>query len=96
MPNLPVLGCSAGTKSVKTKVGAKSSSMMARLLVITRSSRDIDLNCVIGKYEFSTTKRMLMTAEGNVHPCTDKSQLIHRLTDTVTVISSNEDKVYYR
>ena len=51
------VGWSAATKVMKTKVGSEtinfkaSSSMMARLLVITRSSCDIDLKEVIGKHE---------------------------------------------
>ena len=88
---VPVLGWTAGTRPVKAKTGSTeitlktSSSMMARLLVITRSSRDIDLKHVIGKHEFSATNHMLMTPEGKLHPCCDKAQLIHKLTDQVEV-----------
>jgi hypothetical protein len=87
MTKVKVEGWSSVTKSVKTKLSSMeitikaSSSMMAHLLVITRSSRDIDLKHVIGKYEFSTINHMLMTADGKLHPCLDKAQLIHKMTN---------------
>ena len=85
MTKVKVLGWNAGCTTIKvasgsTEVNLKASNfMMARLLVITRSTREIDLKEVIGNYEFSTTNSMLMKADGSLHPCEDKSQLIHQL-----------------
>ena len=88
---VPAFGWTAATRLVRGNTGSTemnlkaSSTMMAHLLVIARSSRDIDLKYVIGKHEFSATNRMLMTPEGKLHPCCDKAQLIHKLTDLVKV-----------
>ena len=35
----------------------------------------------IGKYEFSVSPRSLFSFNGKVHPCTDKSKLLHALED---------------
>ena len=53
--------------------------MMARLLVISRSSHDVDLKEVVGMYKLSTMNNVLMQAGGPLHTCTDKSQLAHEL-----------------
>ena len=39
----------------------------------------MDLKEIIGKYECSNISRMLMTADGKLHPCEDKSQVLHIL-----------------
>ena len=82
---LKVLGWNEMKKIAKTKVGTdevllkESNSLIARLLVITRSSRDIDLKEIIAIFEFSPINRMIMSSDGKLHPCIDKSQLIHIL-----------------
>ena len=108
MTKLKVFGWNEIKKTVKTKMGAddvllkESNSLMARLLVITRSSRDMDLKEIIGKYEFSPINKMIMSADGRLHPCSDKAQLIHILEALVethedidasleTPIETNED-----
>ncbi|KAG1667291.1 hypothetical protein GQR58_018537 [Nymphon striatum] len=50
--------------------------LMSRLLIIARSSRQIDLEDVIGNYEFSVSNRVLMKLDGLVHPTVDKSKVI--------------------
>ena len=49
-----------------------TTGLMARLLIIARSTRDIDMEEVIGKYEFSTINRTLMTPDGCVYSTLDK------------------------
>ena len=66
----------------------ESSTMMARLLVITRSFRDIDPRIVISKHELSTINRLLMTPDGMLHPCSDK--LIYKL-ESITCICDDLD-----
>ena len=89
MTKVKLLSWTSGAKVIKAKVGSEeislkaSTSLMARLLVITRSSREIDIKEVIGTFEFSTTNRMLMTPDGRIHPCTDKATLIHELEKQV-------------
>ena len=53
-----------------------SAGLMSRLLIIARSSRQIDLEDVIGNYEFSVSNRVLMKLDGSVHPTVDKSKVI--------------------
>ena len=54
-----VIGWTDGAKPIKAKVGVEeivlkqSSSLLARLLIIARSSRDVDLKDVISMYELS-------------------------------------------
>ena len=89
MTKIKYFGWSAGCKTIKVDVGSKemmmktSNSMMARLLVITRSSRAIDLKEVIGKYEFSTTNQKLMCSDGQLRRCSDKALLMHHLENSV-------------
>ena len=64
--------------------------MFARLLVISRSSRDVDLKEVVGMYELSTTNKVYMQARGLLHPCTDKSQLTHELIHQMDTDSDSE------
>ena len=70
-----MLGWNSAAKTSKGRIGSEevklkaSTSLMARLLVITRSSREIDLKLIIGTYEFSTINKLLMTADGKLHPC---------------------------
>ena len=102
MNKVKVLGWNEAGKPIKTKIGSEqvilrqSSSLLARLLVITRSSRDIDLKEVIGTYELTSVNNMLMNADGTLHPCTDKSQLLHELLAQVNVdddyTSDNNDE----
>ena len=54
---------------------------MQRILVISQKRHDIDLSMYIGKYEFSVSPRSLFSFDGKVHPCTDKSKLMHALED---------------
>ena len=49
----------------------------------------MDLKEIIGKYEFSNINRMLMTANGKLHPCEDKSQLLHILQALVPDIPNS-------
>ena len=89
MTKIKYFGWSAGCKTIKVDVGSKemtmktSNSMMARLLVITRSSRAIDLKEVIGKYEFLTTNQKLMSSDGQLRRCSDKALLMHHLENLV-------------
>ena len=89
MKKVKVLGWSAGCKPLKTNTALEhvslraSNSLMARLLVITRSSRELDVREVIGTYELSNTNQQLMTGDGRLHPCQDKAQLMHQLENLV-------------
>ena len=85
MTKSKVLGWKEIDKVVKTKVGTdqillkESNLSIARLLMITRSTRDIDIEEIIGVYEFSPINRMIMSSDCRIHPCIDKAQLINIL-----------------
>lgn len=85
MTKVKHLGWNDNNKSTRTKIGGEqvtlkaSNSLMSRLLILTRSSRDVDLKEAVSTYEFSPINHMLMTPDGLLHPCNDKSQLIHHL-----------------
>jgi hypothetical protein len=72
----------SSTKEIKLQAKSEvltlraTTGLMSRLLIIARSTRDVDLEDVIGNYEFSITNRTLMTATGSVHPTLDKSEVI--------------------
>ena len=70
MTKVKVLEGTAAAKPLKTNDARQnisiqeSSTVMARLLVITRSSRDIDLRKVISKHELSTINCLLHFFDG--------------------------------
>ncbi|KAG1696135.1 Tudor and KH domain-containing [Nymphon striatum] len=54
-----------------------------RLMVLARSSRDVDQKEASGNFEFTLTPRALFAPSGSLLPCNDKSKLIHALTNLV-------------
>ena len=64
------------TTSTETKNLRATAGLMARFLIIAKSSREIDLKESVSKYEFCLTNRNLQQADGNVLPTTDKSSIV--------------------
>ena len=62
---------------------------MSRLLVLARSSREVNLEEAIGKYEFSTINRTLMKADGFPHLTLDKGKIITVLENLPATSSEN-------
>ena len=60
-----------------------TANLISRLLIITHSSRAIDLEEVIGCYELSTTNCTLMKADGSLLPKMGKSVVIALLEELV-------------
>ncbi len=58
-----------------------TTGLMSRLLIIARSSREVDMEEVIGNYEFLTANRTLMKLDGSVHPTLNKSSIVAVLED---------------
>ena len=88
MTKVKLLSWNTSAKDLKLNIGHSNitlkatSSLFARMLVIAKSSREeVDLQEVIGMYEFSQTNLILMQTNGSIHPTTDKSTLIHILED---------------
>jgi len=56
-------------------------SLMQRILVISQKRPQLDLPKLVGQYEFSIVPRSLFSFDGKLHPCTDKSKLIHLIEE---------------
>ena len=88
MPQIKLLTFKSTAKTIKTKLEGKlitmkeDRSLMQRMLVKSQKGHRIDLSMYIGKYEFSVSPRSLFSFNGKVHPCTDKSKLMHALEDS--------------
>ena len=54
-----------------------SSTFLARLLIITKSERNVDLQEAISLHEFNSTNSTIMSPDGSLLPCTSKRDLIH-------------------
>ncbi|KAG1663115.1 hypothetical protein GQR58_020553 [Nymphon striatum] len=67
-------------------------SLYGRLMVLTRSNRDIDQKNAVGNYEFTLTPRALFSPDGSMLPCTDKSKLIHDLQKLEITADINEQE----
>ncbi|KAG1680871.1 Multidrug resistance-associated protein 1 [Nymphon striatum] len=65
-------------KSIDLK---ETKDLYGRLMVLARSSRDVDQKEAIGNFEFTLTPRALFDPSGSLLPCNDKSKLIHALTN---------------
>ena len=57
--------------------------IFARLLIITRSARGVDLCQTIGEYEMSAIPLSMFNNDGGMHQCPAKSKLIHVLQSHV-------------
>ena len=63
-------------KTVELK---EANDLYWRLMILAKSTRDIDQKCVIGNHEFILTPISLFSTAGSMLRCTDKSQLIRLL-----------------
>ena len=69
-------------KDSKGDIELKSTnSLFARLLLIAKSSRELDLEDVISEYEFAIINAIIMQPDGSVIPCNKKSELLHILEE---------------
>jgi len=76
---------STNNKKVKIEIAGtvteltNDRSLFARLMIVTRSKRDLDLREILGKYELCAVPRSLFTNDSIMHQCPMKSKLIHIL-----------------
>ena len=68
----------------------ETKDLYGRLMILCKSSRDVDMKKVIGEYEFTLTPRSLFAPNGSMLMCTDKSKLIHELQKLVLDNSSHD------
>ena len=77
--------CSNAKKKIKLKIAGTvkelraDRSLFARLLVVSRSQRQVDLRDTLGTYEFSAVPRSLFNADGTMYLCQQKCKLIEIL-----------------
>ena len=70
------------SKTVKVSLPTKemelkqTRSLFARLLIIARTREGLDLQDLIGRYEFSCVPRSVFALDRSLLPCTDKSKLM--------------------
>ena len=87
--------CSSAARKVRVKISntvtelTTDRSLFARLMIVTRSQRELDLRQILGKYELSAVPRSFFTCEGAMHQCSTKSKLIHILRALVPIDESN-------
>ena len=74
--------CSTSRKKLKIETNGSVSelnadrSLFARLLILTRSQRQVDLADILGKYELSTVPRSMFAYDGTMHLRSSKSSLL--------------------
>ena len=66
----------------------ETKNLTGRLMILSRSNRDIDQKHAISNHEFTLTPRALFAPDGSMLPCTDKAKIIHSLQK---LASSNEN-----
>jgi len=79
----------ARDKTVDVK---ETKDLYGRLMVLARSSRDINQKEAIGNHEFTVTPRALFASDGTILPCLDKSKLIHLLNKLATAETPQLDQ----
>jgi len=90
--------CMCANKKITLKLRDKTvdvketKDLYGRLMVLARSSRDINQREAIGNPEFIVTPRALFASDGTILPCVDKSKLIHLLNKLATAETPQEDQ----
>ena len=75
----------SGNKATTIKLQDKTvdlketKDLYGRLMILAKSTRDIDQKGAIGNHEFTLTPRSLFSPDGSMLRCTDKSKLIRLL-----------------
>lgn len=87
--------CSSNNKSTKVTISGSITELSAdrnlfsRLLIVTRSQRELDLRTTLGKYEMSVVPRSMFALDGTMYQCAAKSKLIHILKSVVEQNTNN-------
>ena len=91
MPTLKFLSWKDGCKTIKFKASSEvmnlkgTNSLFVRLLLIDKSSRDLDFEDVISKYEFSYFNSTFMKRDSTLLPSSNKALLTHELENIAPV-----------
>ena len=68
-----------------------TNSLFVRLLLIAKSSRELDLEGIVGKHEFASCNATLMKPDGSLLPSNNKSILIHELEHMAATSQTAEE-----
>ena len=68
----------------------ETKALYGKLMVLARSSRDINQKKAIGNHEFTLIPRALFAPDGTILPCLNKSKLIHLLNKLATAVPPHE------
>lgn len=81
-----------GDKTVELK---EDRGLFARMLIVANSRPEISLEDTIGTYELSVVPRALFAADGSMHHCSEKSQLMAILEKQVdmTMINTSAENI---
>jgi hypothetical protein len=96
MSKLKYLTWNDGCKTVSLKAASEvvslkaTNSLFVRLLLIAKSSRELDLEDIVGKHEFASSNATLMKPDGSLLPSTNKSSLIHELESMVAESATSQ------
>jgi len=70
----------------------ETKDLYGRLMILARSSRDINQKEAIGNHEFTLTPRALFAPDGTILPCLDTTKLIHLLAKLTPAETPHEDQ----
>ena len=99
MPKLKYLTWKDGCKTIKLKASSEvvslksTNSLFVRLLLVAKSSRELDLQNIVGTYEFADHNASLMKSDGSLLPTSAKCALIHELEGVVSGTASPEESI---
>jgi len=77
------------TNEIKLK---QTRPIFARLLIIARTCKGLDLQDLIGRYEFSCVPMSLFASDGSLLPCTDNSKLMTLLESLRTDVTERSEE----
>jgi len=69
----------------------ETKDLYSRLMILARSSRNMNQKDAIGNHEFTVTPRARFASDGTILPCLNKSKLIH-LNNLPTAETPQEDQ----
>ena len=77
----------------------ETKNLCGRLMILTKSNRDINQKEAIGYHEFTLTPRSFFNPNGTLLLCTDKSKLIHLLVKLIseqTIQNLGPEIIYHK
>ena len=99
MSKLKYLNWKDGCKSISLKASSEvvslkaTNSLFVRLLLVAKSSRELDLQEIVGTHEFVHYNANLMRPDGSLLSTTSKSALIHELEGVVSGTETSEESI---